>query len=65
VFGPLNIFNAFIMKASLSRMTEWLVYTAAHIVQFALGCYLLRYLWRSSRAGREEIVRRDAQQPAP
>jgi hypothetical protein len=65
VSGPLNILNAFIVKASLSRMTEWLSYTAAHIVQFALGYYLLRYLWRSSRAAREETVRGDAQQPAP
>ena len=60
VFGPLNILNAF-----TSRTSEWLFYTAAHILQFALGYYLLRYLWRSSRPSRQETARRDAQQPAP
>jgi hypothetical protein len=65
VFGPLNILDAFIWKASLSEPIEWLVYTAAHILQFALGYYLLRYLWCSSRPSRQETARRDAQQPAP
>jgi hypothetical protein len=59
VFGPLNILHAF------SRTSEWLIHTAAHILQFALGYYLLRYLWRSSRPSRQDTLARDAQQPAP
>lgn len=59
VLGPLNILLAF------SQTSEWLIDTAAHIVQFALGYHLLRYLWRSSRPSWEDTVGRDAQKPAP
>jgi hypothetical protein len=62
VFGPLNILDAFIRIVRLSP--EGLFYTAAHILQFALGYYLLRHLWRSSRPSRQETVGLDTQQPA-
>jgi hypothetical protein len=67
MFGPLNIFNAFIVNPS-PMDTEWLIHTTLHVLQFALGLFLMRYLWRSSWPSRQETVRLgkiDAQRPAP
>jgi hypothetical protein len=51
LLGPLNILIAF------TRASDWLLYTVAYILQFAVGYYLLRYLWRSSWPSRQETVR--------
>jgi hypothetical protein len=61
MFGPLSIFNALVVKVSLTE-------TTAHVVQFGLGIYLIRYLWRSSWPSRQETVRlgkSDALRPTP
>ena len=61
MFGPLSIFNALVRKFSLME-------TTAHVVQFAVGIYLIRYLWRSSWPSRQETARlakNDVQRPAP
>jgi hypothetical protein len=60
VLGPLNVLFAF-----FGTRKGWLIHIAVNILQFVLGYYLLRYLWRSSRPSRQETAGRDAQQPTP
>ena len=53
MLGPLNILLTLMVPAVKFSLTE----TGLHVVQFALGLYLMRYLCRSSWSSRQETVR--------